>query len=79
MWTRPRLRHVLLALIALLLTVGEVSAGTPTASAFSRAGLPVEYLDVYSAAMGRNVRVEYQSGTAPAPVPNPAWIPPSSG
>ncbi|KAA0100023.1 esterase family protein [Mycolicibacterium sp. P1-18] len=72
MWTRPRLRHVLLALIALLVTVGEVSVGTPTASAFSRAGLPVEYLDVYSAAMGRNVRVEYQSGTAPAPVPNPA-------
>ena len=29
-------------------------------SAFSREGLPVEYLDVYSSAMGRSVRVEFQ-------------------
>ena len=28
--------------------------------AFSREGLPVEYLDVYSAAMGRNIRVQFQ-------------------
>lgn len=33
---------------------------SPTASAFSRAGLPVEWLDVYSAAMGRNIRVQFQ-------------------
>jgi diacylglycerol O-acyltransferase / trehalose O-mycolyltransferase / mycolyltransferase Ag85 len=76
MWIKPGLRRVLLALIAVVsvpvvLAVGDVSGGTPTASAFSRAGLPVEYLDVYSAAMGRNVRVEYQSG-APAALPNPA-------
>ncbi|MET0896273.1 MAG: alpha/beta hydrolase family protein [Mycobacterium sp.] len=36
----------------------------PTAGAFSRAGLPVEYLDVYSTAMGRNVRVQFQ-GSVP--------------
>ncbi|WP_286145563.1 alpha/beta hydrolase family protein [Mycobacterium sp. IS-1590] len=32
----------------------------PPAGAFSREGLPVEYLDVYSAAMGRIVRVQFQ-------------------
>jgi diacylglycerol O-acyltransferase/trehalose O-mycolyltransferase len=58
--------------VSALLTIGDVSGGTPTASAFSRAGLPVEYLDVYSAAMGRNIRVEYQSGAAPAAAPDPA-------
>ena len=31
---------------------GDVSGATPTARAFSREGLPVEYLDVYSAADG---------------------------
>src|SRR4051812_48143054 len=36
--------------------------GTPVASAFSREGLPVEYLDVYSTAMGRNVHVQFQPG-----------------
>ena len=38
----------------------DVSGATPTAAAFSREGLPVEYLDVYSAAMGRNIRVQFQ-------------------
>ena len=36
-------------------------AGTP-ASAFSRPGLPVEYLDVPSAAMGRDIRVQFEYG-----------------
>ena len=36
--------------------------GQATAQAFSRPGLPVEYLDVPSAAMGRNVRVQFQPG-----------------
>jgi diacylglycerol O-acyltransferase/trehalose O-mycolyltransferase len=50
---------------ALMLTgLVTVTAGTPSASAFSRAGLPVEWLDVYSSAMGRNVRVQFQ-GAAP--------------
>ena len=36
-------------------------------NAFSREGLPVEYLDVYSTSMGRNVRVQFQPGGAAAP------------
>src|SRR6476646_6109832 len=36
--------------------------GSATASAFSRPGLPVEYLDVFSAAMNRNIRVQFQGG-----------------
>ncbi len=35
---------------------------TPTAAAFSRQGLPVEYLDVPSPSMGRNIKVEFQGG-----------------
>src|SRR6185369_16243501 len=35
---------------------------------FSRDGLPVEYLDVYSSAMGRSVRVEFQAGSSPKAV-----------
>jgi diacylglycerol O-acyltransferase / trehalose O-mycolyltransferase len=69
---RSRLRRagVMLAAAATLpaLTLfGDVTGGTPTASAFSREGLPVEYLDVYSAAMGRNIRVQFQPGNASAP------------
>jgi diacylglycerol O-acyltransferase/trehalose O-mycolyltransferase len=37
--------------------------GSPTtAGAFSGPGLPIEYLDVPSQSMGRNIRVEFQSG-----------------
>lgn len=77
MWIRPGLRRVLPAFVAALalpalVATGDLVGATPTASAFSREGLPVEYLDVYSAAMGRNIRVQYQSGAAPAPVPDPA-------
>jgi diacylglycerol O-acyltransferase/trehalose O-mycolyltransferase len=43
---------------ALLLTAGPA----PTASAFSRAGLPVEHLDIPSPSMGRNIRVTFQGG-----------------
>jgi diacylglycerol O-acyltransferase / trehalose O-mycolyltransferase len=55
-----QMRRILVALAALL----TLSAFTvvPVAQAFSREGLPVEYLDVYSAAMNRNVRVEFESG-----------------
>lgn len=70
--TVERRKWVMAALVAVLslpgiAAIGDVSGATPAASAFSRVGLPVEYLDVYSAAMGRNVRVEYQPGGAPAP------------
>ena len=37
-------------------------AGAPTAGAFSRPGLPVEYLQVPSGSMGRNIKVQFQSG-----------------
>src|ERR1700712_1649511 len=68
---RKAIRHAsvliaaVLALPALTL-LGDAAGGTPKAAAFSREGLPVEYLDVYSAAMGRNVRVQFQGGAAPA-------------
>jgi diacylglycerol O-acyltransferase / trehalose O-mycolyltransferase len=46
----------------MLPALASVGGGSPTAGAFSREGLPVEYLDVYSAAMGRNIRVQFQGG-----------------
>ena len=54
-----RLRR-LLAVAAAVLTLpalAVVVGDAPNANAFSREGLPVEYLDVYSTAMGRNIRV----------------------
>src|ERR1700694_536667 len=51
----------------MLPALASVGGGSPTAGAFSREGLPVEYLDVYSAAMGRNIRVQFQGG-GPRPV-----------
>jgi len=61
---RDRLRRPL-AVIAAVLTLpalAVVAGPTPIAKAFSREGLPVEYLDVYSTSMGRNVRVQFQPG-----------------
>jgi diacylglycerol O-acyltransferase/trehalose O-mycolyltransferase len=66
-------RRRLLAVAAAVLTLpamAVVAGGTPNASAFSREGLPVEYLDVYSTAMGRNVRVQFQPAAAPATAPS---------
>ena len=71
---RNRLRSLLavaaavLTLPALAVVVGDV----PNANAFSREGLPVEYLDVYSTAMGRNIRVQFQPGGAAAPTSSPS-------
>ena len=57
----------ILVLLAALLTLPGLTA-IPAAQAFSREGLPVEFLDVYSAAMNRSVRVEFESaGGAAAP------------
>ena len=39
-----------------------VAGGSATAGAFSRPGLPVEYLDVFSQAMNRDIRVQFQGG-----------------
>jgi diacylglycerol O-acyltransferase/trehalose O-mycolyltransferase len=49
---------------AAALFAGSVAAA-PDAQAFSRPGLPVEYLDVYSTSMGRNIRVQFQPAYAP--------------
>jgi diacylglycerol O-acyltransferase/trehalose O-mycolyltransferase len=49
-----------LMLPALLGVAADLSGATPSATAFSREGLPVEYLDVYSVSMGRNIRVQFQ-------------------
>src|SRR5690625_55188 len=46
--------------------VGAVGGGA-TAGAFSRPGLPVEYLQVPSAAMGRDIKVQFQSGGQDSP------------
>jgi diacylglycerol O-acyltransferase/trehalose O-mycolyltransferase len=51
------------ALPGLVGVVGE----TATAGAFSRPGLPVEYLQVPSAAMGRDIKIQFQSGGANSP------------
>jgi diacylglycerol O-acyltransferase / trehalose O-mycolyltransferase len=62
--TRGWVRRLTIATIAAAATpclVGLVG-GAATAGAFSRAGLPVEYLQVPSAAMGRSITVQFQSG-----------------
>jgi diacylglycerol O-acyltransferase/trehalose O-mycolyltransferase len=70
-----------IAASAAVLTLPGVTAVTfligaaPTANAFSREGLPVEYLDVYSTSMGRNIRVQFQPAHSPAPAPAPAANP----
>jgi diacylglycerol O-acyltransferase / trehalose O-mycolyltransferase len=44
-----------------------VAGGSATAGAFSRPGLPVEYLMVPSAGMGRDIKVQFQNGGPNAP------------
>jgi diacylglycerol O-acyltransferase/trehalose O-mycolyltransferase len=44
-----------------------VVGGSATAEAFSKPGLPVEYLDVPSAGMGHDIRIQFQSGGANSP------------
>jgi diacylglycerol O-acyltransferase/trehalose O-mycolyltransferase len=39
-----------------------LAGGSATAAAFSSPSAPIEYLDVPSPSMGRNIRVEFQSG-----------------
>src|SRR3954451_7655823 len=47
---------------AMLPTLIGFAGGSATAGAFSRPGLPVEYLDVFSQSMNRNIRVQFQGG-----------------
>jgi diacylglycerol O-acyltransferase / trehalose O-mycolyltransferase / mycolyltransferase Ag85 len=52
---------------ALLSGLIGVVGGSATTGAFSRPGLPVEYLEVPSAAMGRDIKIQFQGGGANAP------------
>jgi diacylglycerol O-acyltransferase/trehalose O-mycolyltransferase len=55
------LRLVVAAVVSVMFaTFAVVGREIPRAGAFSREGLPVEYLDVYSPSMGRNIRVQFQ-------------------
>jgi diacylglycerol O-acyltransferase / trehalose O-mycolyltransferase len=66
---RGATRRVAVATAAVAVLPGLVSAvgGSATAGAFSRPGLPVEYLDVPSAGMGRDIRIQFQSGGEGSP------------
>ena len=57
-------RRLAIAAVTAVLLPGLIGVlgGTATANAFSRPGLPVEYLDVYSSSMNRNIRVQFQGG-----------------
>jgi diacylglycerol O-acyltransferase / trehalose O-mycolyltransferase len=61
-------RLTIAAMVAAVLPalIGVVG-GSATAGAFSRPGLPVEYLMVPSAGMGRDIKVQFQSGGANSP------------
>ncbi len=62
-------RRLTVAVLAAAVLPGLVSAvgGSATAGAFSRPGLPVEYLMVPSAGMGRDIKVQFQNGGPNAP------------
>ena len=62
-------RRIMGAMLATLLLPGlfGLFGGSATAGAFSRPGLPVEYLMVPSPSMGRDIKVQFQSGGANAP------------
>jgi diacylglycerol O-acyltransferase / trehalose O-mycolyltransferase len=56
------------AILALLVPAfAGITGGMATANAFSKPGLPVEYLMVPSAGMGRDIKVEFQSGGPNSP------------
>ncbi|CDO07826.1 antigen 85-C [Mycolicibacterium cosmeticum] len=56
------LRAAVVALVAVIAPAAVLLPAAPPAQAFSREGLPVEYLDVFSPSMNRNIRVEFQAG-----------------
>lgn len=64
-WVR-RLTVAAIAAAALPGLVGLVG-GSATAQAFSRPGLPVEYLQVPSPSMGHSIKVQFQSGGPNSP------------
>ncbi|MFV0495107.1 diacylglycerol acyltransferase/mycolyltransferase Ag85C [Mycobacterium sp.] len=60
--TVPRRLAAAAAGAAMLTGLVSIAGGTATAGAFSRPGLPVEYLQIPSAAMGRDIKVQFQGG-----------------
>jgi diacylglycerol O-acyltransferase / trehalose O-mycolyltransferase len=64
--TRGWMRRLTIAAIAAA-AIPSTVGGTATAGAFSRPGLPVEYLQVPSAAMGHSITVQFQSGGSNSP------------
>ena len=62
-------RRLTIAAVAAAVLPGLVGVvgGSATAGAFSRPGLPVEYLQVPSAGMGRDIKVQFQSGGPNSP------------
>jgi diacylglycerol O-acyltransferase/trehalose O-mycolyltransferase len=63
----PRRLTIAAAVAAVLPGLVGVVGNTAPAGAFSRPGLPVEYLMVPSAGMGRDIKVQFQSGGPNAP------------
>ena len=61
---RGWVRRLTVAAFAAAVLPGLVGllGGAATAGAFSRPGLPVEYLQVPSAGMGRSIKAQFQSG-----------------
>src|ERR1700758_334762 len=57
-------RRLAIAAIGAALLSGMVAAGggSATAGAYSKPGLPVEYLQIPSPSMGRNIKVQFQGG-----------------
>jgi diacylglycerol O-acyltransferase/trehalose O-mycolyltransferase len=67
--TRAGIRRLAVAAAVAVVLPGLVgfAGGSATATAFSSPGLPIEYLEVPSQGMGRNVKVEFLSGGADSP------------
>ena len=63
----PRRFAVAAVLTAALPGLIGLVGGSATAGAFSRPGLPVEYLMVPSPSMGHDIKVQFQSGGANSP------------
>lgn len=63
----PRRLAVAAAAAAVLPGLIGVAGGSATAGAYSKPGMPVEYLEVPSAGMGRDIRVQFLSGGAGSP------------
>ncbi|MET0900655.1 MAG: alpha/beta hydrolase family protein [Mycobacterium sp.] len=65
---KANLRRLTVAAVAAAALPGLIgfAGGSATAGAFSRPGLPVEYLMVPSPSMGRDIKIQFQGGGAKA-------------